>query len=670
MNEEIDKISKESDIISTGDVHDTSTTQNNYSGNGNEGSSSSSGTSTSASSSGAVTTPQSVSQFPDISPESAFIHTESSTDTSSATLSGVTSNESTSVFAQDIESTGIASDTADNIYVGDVKSLTIKVFDSTGTIINEFGRFEGGPYGTPGDITLDSKNNVIAVDRNAHKVLVFDSDGNHINTIGKNTVTPALLESKSFGPDLSFLFIQYAHASEILGCFLELNLGCIDPDGTGPLKSGEGQFYYPFSVTVDREDNIYVTDTANHRVQKFDADGNFLLQFGERGSGDGQFNEPVDITLDKTGNIYVVDKNNHRVQKFDADGNFLVKSGELGSDVGQLQNPFGITVDSNNNVYVTDTFNKRIQILSFENALNSATITFSERFNEIICNTNSMIKDPVHVPPEVTMALLPSELLPRANELAESEQFNESLFLYYIASQIEHDNIHAWNGIGYSQTFLCDNDSPVVAYQNTLHLNQNNVNALNGLGFFYTNQAQQQSKDHVSGDIMQFIASLAVENYEKALEQDEHNVNALNGLGTIHIILEQYDTAIDLFRKSLDIDSDRIVTLNGMALAQLKSKNMVLAESYYDDALNIDRNNFDALSGLLLIYLQQDDTDKVNEMIDRLGQFKEQVVKSLIEQGEWFAERGSTDEAKRFFEKALELDSGNEVVLELLSNIS
>jgi DNA-binding beta-propeller fold protein YncE len=51
---------------------------------------------------------------------------------------------------------------------------------------------------------------------------------------------------------------------------------CVDPDSTGPLESGDGQFYSPNKIAVDDEGNVCVADSGNHRIQKFDNDGNFL----------------------------------------------------------------------------------------------------------------------------------------------------------------------------------------------------------------------------------------------------------------------------------------------------------------------------------------------------------------------------------------------------------
>ncbi|MGQ9870601.1 6-bladed beta-propeller [Leptodesmis sp.] len=58
-------------------------------------------------------------------------------------------------------------------------------------------------------------------------------------------------------------------------------------------------------------------------MQKFDTNGRFLKQWGSCGVGDGQFQEPSGIAIDGSGYVYVSDTYNNRIQKFDADGNFL-----------------------------------------------------------------------------------------------------------------------------------------------------------------------------------------------------------------------------------------------------------------------------------------------------------------------------------------------------------
>ena len=80
----------------------------------------------------------------------------------------------------------------------------------------------------------------------------------------------------------------------------------------------------------------------------------FLLEFGTFGMGDGQLNAPAGVAVDSAGNVYVADQYNHRIQKFDGNGNFMTKWGMRGSGDGQFNYPAGVAVDSAGNVYVAD----------------------------------------------------------------------------------------------------------------------------------------------------------------------------------------------------------------------------------------------------------------------------------------------------------------------------
>src|SRR3972149_6699925 len=126
--------------------------------------------------------------------------------------------------------------------------------------------------------------------------------------------------------------------------------------------SGDGEFADPQGVAVDSTGNIYVADTDNDRIQKFNSNGNFILTFGTLGFGNGQFDGPQGVAVDSTGNIYIADTFNNRIQKFDSNGNFILTFGTLGFGNGQFDNPSGVAVDSSSNIYVADTFNNRIQV--------------------------------------------------------------------------------------------------------------------------------------------------------------------------------------------------------------------------------------------------------------------------------------------------------------------
>jgi DNA-binding beta-propeller fold protein YncE len=122
----------------------------------------------------------------------------------------------------------------------------------------------------------------------------------------------------------------------------------------GSQGTGNGQFFYPRCIAIDTTNNyIYVTDTigndvdGNHRVQKFDMNGNYLMQWGTRGSDNGQFKAPMGIALDGAGYVYVADFFNQRIQKFDSSG---VYQKEFKSAASYFN---GIAIDKVGNIYLT-----------------------------------------------------------------------------------------------------------------------------------------------------------------------------------------------------------------------------------------------------------------------------------------------------------------------------
>ncbi|NPA91417.1 MAG: TIGR03663 family protein [Chloroflexi bacterium] len=141
--------------------------------------------------------------------------------------------------------------------------------------------------------------------------------------------------------------------------------------GSGP-GSGPGQFMYPRNVALGPDGSIYVADSGNHRIVKFDPQGQYLLAWGQKGQGPGEFNEPWGIAVDKDGFVYVADTWNHRVQKFDSSGAFITQWGYAAMTGGQLTEPgafFGpraVAIGKDGNIYVTDTGNKRVQVFTPE----------------------------------------------------------------------------------------------------------------------------------------------------------------------------------------------------------------------------------------------------------------------------------------------------------------
>jgi hypothetical protein len=174
-------------------------------------------------------------------------------------------------------------------------------FDATGKFVREIGK---GVYGLgyAHSVRFDKYDNLWVVDKGTNAVVKFNPAGYVTMNLGR----------RPEGPDDPAEF--YYHP--------------VRP--TWPAHV-DGQFRQPTDIAWDSSDNIYVSDGyTNSRVAKFDKKGNWIKSWGSRGGGGpranenpGQFNTPHNIGIDRQNNVYVADRGNRRIQVFDTDGNFL-----------------------------------------------------------------------------------------------------------------------------------------------------------------------------------------------------------------------------------------------------------------------------------------------------------------------------------------------------------
>jgi len=129
---------------------------------------------------------------------------------------------------------------------------------------------------------------------------------------------------------------------------------------------GTNQFAMPHGLTIDSEDNVWVTDVLLHQVFKFNSRGELLLTLGQArvsGNDRAHFNLPTDVAVLPDGSFYVADGyGNARVVKFSASGEYQFEWGREGSGPGEFSLPHAIDVDAEGRVYVADRSNARIQI--------------------------------------------------------------------------------------------------------------------------------------------------------------------------------------------------------------------------------------------------------------------------------------------------------------------
>lgn len=217
---------------------------------------------------------------------------------------------------------GVALDADGNIYVGDIGNHRVQVFSPEGEFLREWGVQGSGPgqFNEPWGLAVDSERGFVYVaDTWNHRIQKFDLEGNFLTQWG--------------------IFV----------------------DTGGQAAGFESQFWGPRDVAIDTAGNVYVTDTGNKRVQKFDPDGQFLAQWGGAGANPGQFSEPVGIAISPTsGDIFVADTWNRRIQRFDRDFNPVKQWFVRGWDSESVVNKPYIAVDAEDNVYITDPENYRV----------------------------------------------------------------------------------------------------------------------------------------------------------------------------------------------------------------------------------------------------------------------------------------------------------------------
>jgi DNA-binding beta-propeller fold protein YncE len=184
---------------------------------------------------------------------------------------------------------GIAVAPNGSVYVSDLHANRVYQFTSEGGLLRSWGGLGtgDGEFTGPTGIVVSPVGEVYVVDSLGYRVEVFTSEGEFLRGWG----------------DWCDLYIHPGR-------------GCRDPDGPGPLESGDGQLSSPWGITLDADGRVYVADSANKRIQVFTLEGEFLLKWGVLGRGPGEFDNPVGVAVDGRGGVYVADLNNNRIQKF------------------------------------------------------------------------------------------------------------------------------------------------------------------------------------------------------------------------------------------------------------------------------------------------------------------------------------------------------------------
>lgn len=202
-----------------------------------------------------------------------------------------------------------------------------------------FGEVSGVAVNSKGHVFVFSRGNTTgpAYAAAAAQLLEFGADGKFVREIGHNLYAWSFAHAVKVdhddnvwvtdkGSDMVIKFDPQGRVAMVFGRKQEAS----DED-TGPVKHPkppappvDGLFRQVTDITWDRAGNGYISDGyINSRVAKVSAGGEWLGSWGTPGDGPGQFSTPHSIASDAQDNIYVADRGNRRIQVFDTAGKFL-----------------------------------------------------------------------------------------------------------------------------------------------------------------------------------------------------------------------------------------------------------------------------------------------------------------------------------------------------------
>lgn len=224
-----------------------------------------------------------------------------------------------------------------SVYEGLVRARTLDV----AAVASLSGQFGSLPLAAPRAVAAGPDGRIAIADSGNHRIVVLDAAGNFQLEIG------------------GLCRLGEGEAG-----------GCKDPDGSGPLQLGDGQFNEPWGVAIDSAGRLFVADTWNGRIQVFAADGSFVRKWGYFNTTHDELGDPLSLfgprglAIDLSGNLLVADTGNKRILLFTPEGELVRQVGGGGVTLGRFEEPTAVAVDPNDgSIFVADSWNQRIQKL-------------------------------------------------------------------------------------------------------------------------------------------------------------------------------------------------------------------------------------------------------------------------------------------------------------------
>ena len=283
-------------------------------------------------------------------------------------LSGVAVGQATAsdkLFFQLVRPYGVGVDSQGRLYIADEKVLAVFIYNLESGQVELIKNGEHARFKLITGLALDDADTLFVSDSELRHVLVFDKQHKAQASISQGMSTPAGLAVDN---ENRFLYVADSGLDQVLVYDADPPyklLRTIGKPGSKHELTTPGDFSRPTNVAVDKDGNLYVTDTFNNRIEIFDADGNFIREFGKAGDGPGYFARPKGIAIDADGHVWVADAVQDRIQVFTPEGKLLIWMGEHGLLPGQFSTVAGLTFDKNNRLITSEQYPGRVQVFRY-----------------------------------------------------------------------------------------------------------------------------------------------------------------------------------------------------------------------------------------------------------------------------------------------------------------
>jgi DNA-binding beta-propeller fold protein YncE len=253
----------------------------------------------------------------------------------------------------------VVGDDAGRLFVSDTSRQAVFVFDEKAGELLLWDTAEAATrFVAPSGLVV-AAGSLFVADAELGAVFVLDHKGNPQRTLGRGQLKRPTGLARD--PRRGHLYVAdtYAHDIKVFNDQGDL-LRVIGRRG-----EGAGEFNFPTHLAW-AQDELYVTDTLNNRVQVFAADGQVQTrQLGQRGLLLGNLVRPKGVGVDGEGNVYVIESYYDSLLVFSPRGEFLMPIGGTGTATGRFYLPAGVWVDSRNRVHIADMFNGRVVTFQF-----------------------------------------------------------------------------------------------------------------------------------------------------------------------------------------------------------------------------------------------------------------------------------------------------------------